>query len=341
MGFVSREEEIYVLRAALAAAEHVAIIGPPGTAKTLMARRIAELSGLKFFSIQMTPGTTPEMVFGPWSLKALKEDRLEREAAEYALDAQVVLVDEFSNGTEATLHELFHFMAYREGKIRHPHWEKVPLRTLIATSNNVPGRGLEALWDRFLFRHITGYVSRDMDTIRKLIQLDGPDVEPVPIVDPDTVNMPKSAVDALAMLVLELHQRGIVVSDRRIVWATKALKASAILDGRDTVEERDLEILRFVFWEDASKYHETAQLILQLVNPGKASAQALVRDVETAFGQINPNDPQTLGNFMAVAGVARQKLVKIVERDKSLSQYLERVDRLISDAAGVIKGGRP
>ena len=79
---IEREEVIRAALIALLARQHLVILGPPGTAKsqlvTALASRISPPggAGLKSFSYLMTRFTTPEELFGPVSVQALKQEFL-------------------------------------------------------------------------------------------------------------------------------------------------------------------------------------------------------------------------------------------------------------------------
>ena len=70
-GLVDREEEARLVVLGMVAEEHVLFLGPPGTAKSVLGRRLSQLCGGTFFQRLLTRFTTPEEIFGPLSLQAL------------------------------------------------------------------------------------------------------------------------------------------------------------------------------------------------------------------------------------------------------------------------------
>src|SRR3954447_18916880 len=79
--FPERRDVIDGALAAVLAGEHVLLLGPPGTAKSALARAIAQAFGGTYFERLLTKFSTPEELFGAISLKALEHDRFERVVA--------------------------------------------------------------------------------------------------------------------------------------------------------------------------------------------------------------------------------------------------------------------
>src|SRR4051812_15712631 len=75
---IEREDEIDVVLTALICNEHPLLVGPPGTAKSLLLDAVMSWMHGKRFTILLTKFSTPEELFGPVSVAGLKEDRYRR-----------------------------------------------------------------------------------------------------------------------------------------------------------------------------------------------------------------------------------------------------------------------
>jgi len=75
---VERSEESRLVVLGMVAGEHVLLLGPPGTAKSALGRRLSSICGGQFFQRLLTRFTTPEEIFGPLSLRALENDEYRR-----------------------------------------------------------------------------------------------------------------------------------------------------------------------------------------------------------------------------------------------------------------------
>jgi MoxR-like ATPase len=61
--------QVRLLLLAALAGEHLLLLGPPGTAKSELARRMARLTGGTYFERLLTRFSVPEELFGPLSMK--------------------------------------------------------------------------------------------------------------------------------------------------------------------------------------------------------------------------------------------------------------------------------
>ena len=83
-GLVERGTEARLLLLAALAGEHVLFLGPPGTAKSELARRLHScLSSAQYFERLLTRFSVPEEIFGPLSMRALEQDTYLRHTAGY------------------------------------------------------------------------------------------------------------------------------------------------------------------------------------------------------------------------------------------------------------------
>jgi len=74
-----REETLSVALLSALADQNIFLYGPPGTAKSLISRRLAKVFETEsYFEYLMQKFSTPDEVFGPVSIKELKNDNYER-----------------------------------------------------------------------------------------------------------------------------------------------------------------------------------------------------------------------------------------------------------------------
>lgn len=91
--FVARGEMAEAVAVALAAAEHVFVYGPPGTAKSSLLRCFASGIGGKFFRILLNPDITREDLVGPLDPQAIQQGEWRRKWGKFAA-CDVALLDE-------------------------------------------------------------------------------------------------------------------------------------------------------------------------------------------------------------------------------------------------------
>jgi len=166
---VGNDEAIDGVLAALVLEGHVLLEGPPGTAKTLLARSLAHVTGLDFARIQFTPDLMPAdltgtMVFVP------QEARFELRKG--PVFASLVLADEINRTPPKTQAALLEAMEEGRVTIEGQTLDLPRPFVVCATENPIEFEGTyplpEAQLDRFLFKLLLAYP--DIEAEREILR---------------------------------------------------------------------------------------------------------------------------------------------------------------------------
>lgn len=279
-GLVEREQTLKTALLTVLAGENLVLIGPAGTGKSLIARRIAESFAHEhdngYFEYLLTKFSTPEEIFGPLSISELKADRFKRNTAGYLPSVKIAFLDEIFKASSSILNALLTILnerLYHNGATA----QKVPLQALIAASNELPTgqEELNALYDRFLVRSFVDYVSED--NLPRLFE----NTQDQPIQTQITadelahlknaaqfVTIPPKIAEAIQSIWIAhkdsfKEDRRESLSDRRLKKVLHLLRVSAVTNGRYELNLSDVLLLKDCLWNHQENALKVRELILK------------------------------------------------------------------------------
>ncbi|MCI3152308.1 MULTISPECIES: AAA family ATPase [Streptomyces] len=338
--FFERDDVVRTLVVTLLAGQHSLVLGPPGTAKSELARELTgRIDGAAYWEILLSKFTAPTRMFGPIDVAALARGEYRQVYDGRATTAHVAFIDEIFKCSTAALNET---LGYLNERIYHPENGGAPIRCpligAITASNELPdGEDSAAIYDRLLVRIEVGYLE-DPSNFAALVRsavgrpagppsrttlglgaLQRAVTEGVP-----AVGVPDAIVDAVVTLRAALRRKELVASDRRWRQAVGLLQASAYLDGRTEVAGTDLSVLAHVLWDSPAQRPVVEREVLNLVNPDAREALDLADVIEELEAQLD-----------AMAGQSREALSEWVIKNAhhKLAMAGKRLERLREEAA--------
>lgn len=336
--FKERKDAIDCVLVALLSQKNAFLLGPPGTGKSAMVNALCSAIGGKYFYIMMGKTTSPEELFGQYSIQALREGRNQRDTAGMLPEAHIACLDEVFKASSAVLNNTLTLMnerTFRNGR----DLLKTPLQTVIGASNEIPeSEELGALYDRFTLKVKVDYIQQDAEAAAIMFGTDVESAE-IPKITLEQLTLaqeaalklpvPKDIRQALLELRRLIKQEGLQVSDRKWRQAVEVIQAFAHLNGHAEVQEDDLEILEHVLWEKPDQFKTVKRLVSKVSNPVGEQVQKIMDAVQEVFEDIKSQKIQPADAANKIKGAIRQleKLGK-PEQNPKLKAALDSVRKI-------------
>jgi len=274
--FLERRDVIRGLLVGLLTKQHVLLLGPPGTAKSMLVNDLCSRISGSYFQWLLARTSTPEELFGPISLKALEQDSYKRVTTGKLPEASVAFIDEIFKCNSAVLNTMLSVLNERVF-FNDGNPVKVPLEIAVGASNELPEdrEELGALWDRFLLRYTVDYI-KDPQNFEKLLEIGSNNGTATTTITGQELQKARKELEAVGVSrvinrIQELRRKmvelNIPVSDRRWRQSLALVKAHAWLAGRDQASDDDLEILTAALWIEPGQIPQVRQAIMSLANP--------------------------------------------------------------------------
>lgn len=307
---IGRDNIIKSALLALVAKENSLLIGPPGTAKSLLARRISQtLQPLSenehtYFEYLLTKFSTPEEIFGPLSISELKQDRFLRNTQGYLPTAQVAFLDEIFKASSSILNALLTILnerKYHNGTTS----TDVPLIGLIGASNELPtGQSeLSALYDRFLIRCFVDYVEANQlyqffDITPPSYLLNHLSKDDIDQIHQKAANVvfPKEVQEAVCKIWAD-HNEAFkensdeTLSDRRFVKVINLMKISAASNDRNSVDFSDVFLLKDCLWNHPDNKTKVIDIIKTVLAQFNKPVAITSNDMADFNNQVTSSTP--------------------------------------------------
>ena len=329
-GIYEKETEISLSLLAALAGESIILLGPPGVAKSMVARQLkTAFREAQSFEYLMSRFSTPDEIFGPVSIQKLKtSDTYERAVEGYLPTADVVFLDEIWKAGPAiqnTLLTVINEKIFRNGN-REMH---LPLKLLVAASNELPakGEGLEALWDRFVIRIESRPIKLEKNFRAMLLDSNESHTDLTDSTDeanamsvcdirisPEEyaewaekickIGVKEEVLDAISAIRKSLRavnvdeaaeRRNIYVSDRRWKNIVRLLRTSAFMQDREEVDICDLFPIYHCLWQEPEERDAIRSIVIRaLFSPFAEKLvemkNALAEDIKYHRVRRNPED---------------------------------------------------
>jgi MoxR-like ATPase len=256
---VGKSDEVALVVSAFIAGGHVLLEDVPGTAKTILARALAQsMEGATFSRIQCTPDLQPTDVTG---LSIFNQKTREFEFRQGPVFANVVLVDEVNRAMPRTQSALLEAMAERQVTVDGSARPLPDPFFVIATENPIEQEGTfplpEAQLDRFALQTGLGYPTEDDEISIVVAQRRGHPLGALgPVISADDVRALQRALEDIYTDELILRWTVELVRATRVVEGVatgasvrgsltleRTARAWALLHGRTHVVPDDIEFL--------------------------------------------------------------------------------------------------
>ncbi len=352
-GLYEREEAIKLSLLSTVAGESIFLLGPPGVGKSLIARRLkyAFRDGTSFEYL-MSRFSTPDEVFGPVSIKKLKEeDKYERKTNRYLPGANIVFLDEIWKAGPAIQNALLTILnekVYRNGDRD----VAVNIRGIITASNELPpqNQSLDPIWDRFLIRLELDNIRQFKNFLSMIVDTDDPYRDPVPgevkftvaelddwSAKIDEIEVPAEVLNTIQVVKVKIEEfnskpnnadKLVRIYDRRWKKIIRLLRTSAYLNGRSKVDLMDCFLLVPCLWSRPSQKEALQEIVQEAI---RRHGYSMAVNLQMIKREVRDFEEDVQSEIRVVHRITEDQLLPVQERYYELDKEDNRFEGTLVD----------
>lgn len=352
--FFEREWEIKQIMLAVLVREHVLLKGLPGTAKTMLAKKVFNgFVGAEVYSNQFTRMQDDAYVFGPQLLEEFKRGVIKHNISNSLVTAHFGMLDEVFNASEETLNSMLEIL--NERTFTRPHQkETANLITAIMTTNQEreTERELSAVYDRILFKSDVKDITSFQNRIKMYTDfIEGKNVDYQPeypfdnlqellqLFDSATFVIPESVLFIFDSVVTEyVAQSGKRISPRTRNKCLNIIKAAAFLDERDEVTIDDIEAIKYALVEGGDAKAKTFfETVFAKVKKGLDDVN-VIQKMEVLF-ESNKQEKDKSKQYRIALGLSKKidKMMGEMQSNPAGAVYVSMLENLAGKVADFLK----
>ncbi|UTY25740.1 AAA family ATPase [Treponema denticola] len=354
-GLYEKEEAVRLALLTIIAGENIFLLGPPGVAKSMIARKLTHIlkedsnGKTLYFEYLLNEFSTPDELFGAVSLKALENDEYKRNSEGFLPKAVIAFLDEIWKAGPAILNTLLavtNEKKFHNGKTV----ETVPLKGLLAASNELPakGKGLEALWDRFVVRILVNPIRSENSFFDMITSSSADTGEATPDdtvktqciseeelkswrVLIDKIEVPDQVLSIVSAICKELNsknadgnrtdQEKYYVSNRRWKKIVRLLRTCAFLNGRNSVDIMDASLIADCIWSTEKQKKEVTEIVQKIIQEYGLECNTAIDDITDEIEAFNNKISETW--YEKKETIAQKAAPIIVKGPNSNEEYYE------------------
>lgn len=366
--YINRGDVIHGLIVTLLARGNCVLLGSAGTGKSDLVQTLSRAITGTCFETILTKTSAPEELFGAYDIKALQDGKYVRNTENSLVDGDVAFVDEVFKCNSATLNGLLGVMAQRTFRNGSSAPTPIPLQLFVGASNEMPEGGadgaLAALWDRFEMRFVVEYI-KDKGSFHKLLSLNK-SLEPKTKINVKDIVKAMDEIDAVEIgdaenLIVDLwdamNKNGYRLSDRKWRNSLRYMKANAWLNGRTSLTDDDVLIIKDMAWATPEQIKPIRKLVFNTLNPALGKAQDLydaVCEVYSELESFTDDDVQNKQKFGSTRGMkaaevnnklvsARKMIQTTITEQKgkdttTLQGYVDSINIMLKGVTAILLG---